>query len=1788
MAELDDLLNSLPARQRNLDDMLNELPAVSRQADVPTPQAYDLGADQSGEQGTVSKFFSNAVQDLQNIGQRYVTGVKQAYDEAVRANEDFNANAGNSFEDYASARYRSNAAQGQLAKDALETPAVTAALAGLPYAGAVAAPFVYSSLANAAQERAQTEGVSGAVKQAAGDITGIGPLLDELPKVTTPDYWQQVYDEPITTLGNTAMAFAPAVLGGKYAYKKGRETLDASLERQLDELDFANSSDTSNSSSGQNHASANSSFESLVNAISGQESGGNYDAVNGRTGAAGKFQIMPENWPEWAEQAGIGRDAPMAPENQEIVARNKLREYYDKYGPRGAAEAWYGGEGAVSWSEEAKNRRQGNGDEPSVNEYADSVLSRMGDQGNGGPVRPSGIAPDALSQSDYDLTELPEYNDLMGVLGKIKQQKWDDAELNMNSKNPFDRTNVKSPDKSNYQGSGQGVMLGDEQPQKTPQIILPGRSEPNSTGLAALDDIRSKIARDAQEGQTRFDFLYKMAEAARAGDYRMASRWAEAAEYPDLAAQYRNMWWHSQGYKDNIADAANEKTRSDVIAERSQEIRNVAPFPKNQVGAGEHQNDHQFMVKPQNKVPDVLQNIERGQEAMRQVIEQQKNVLNAMERPDLGSISFYWGEPGRGKKYKGGYGVSHIIARRMADGDDGIATVKKMVDVIAKGEVSGIQEATNGSRALISYDGHTAVLSLYKEGNRHTWLLTGWKDKKEASNAASEVYDSTSATSSKPTRFQSGRAETSFTNDNIQQSSKIFNNAKQFRSNIEPMPDSIPRGNPRPTPSDNESSLSEVSRKQVLDTVKDMFTTVRTGRLGVPGVLGWRNKITGMIRTGKYADFPTIMHEIGHYLDEKYGLRRVASAFDKEFTSYIKREFGNAYDDIGKNGIHGEAIAEFIQEYTIDRKTAQKDFPQFYKHFEQFLKNAPELQEQLQKISGMLHTWYHQSPEARVKGSISFGDDRHFLQKASDALRNPTDTAKSIVEKGKELFDAGYDKLVDQLAPLDRMMKQIEQITGQKLPDAMNVFKQAWLTRGWMGKAQTLIERGIPEKGIPALQSIVKMVEKDIKGFSSYVTALREVDAYNLEAKGTDKFEHAISNLDAARTVAKYRQNPEFVKAQQDLVKYNNHLLDMLVDAGLKDRASVEAMKERWPNYVPFFREFSDAAVEKFFSTKGFGNIGDPIKAFKGSAKDIINPLESIIKNTYHFMNLAERNKVGRLFVDLARKPGLGDLIEKVSGSANSKDSTFAVWENGKKQVYTTEPALYRAIMLLDREPASGIAKILQMPAGWLRAGATLTPEFIARNPIRDAWDAFIYSKYGFIPGVDTFKGLMHFLKKDDLYWEYMNSGAAHSALVSLDRDYLAQNLRELMGKSKIEKMVAPFNPKTYLNILRAFSEATEVATRLGEYENARKGYSGIVNRLFSDKRTPQTVEQAALGSRDITLDFSRSGVFGKEANKYIAFWNAAIQGTDKMAREFKQNPVRTSSKVFLAITLPSIVLYYMNRDDQRYQELPQWQKDLFWIIPTKDTLIRIPKPFELGILFGTSVERMLQWMDKKDSSAFKGLGKTAFESMMPGWMPTALLPIVEWYSNYSFFMDRNIVSQSQLKLPPAMQYGPNTSNLGKWIGSAINKSPAKVDNTIRDLTGGLGGLAMTATDLASGAFNNKPSLKLSEYPGIRAFTATPYKSSQSVQDFYDTMNEQEQFYNQWRQTGQRPTEFNSAQYQRLKAVDQIMTQLNKQEKAILNNQSMSSEEKRNRLDRLQIMEVNYARIGLGRQKVAQ
>lgn len=116
------------------------------------------------------------------------------------------------------------------------------------------------------------------------------------------------------------------------------------------------------------------SFEALYWAIATQESGGNYGAVGvwvRGDRAYGKYQVMGANIPSWTAKYYGRRLTPQQFLNnkaaQEAVARGVLQGYYNKYGFRGAASAWYSGNPDLHMS----TRSQTGG--PSIKGYVDSV-----------------------------------------------------------------------------------------------------------------------------------------------------------------------------------------------------------------------------------------------------------------------------------------------------------------------------------------------------------------------------------------------------------------------------------------------------------------------------------------------------------------------------------------------------------------------------------------------------------------------------------------------------------------------------------------------------------------------------------------------------------------------------------------------------------------------------------------------------------------------------------------------------------------------------------------------------------------------------------------------------------------------------------------------------------------------------------------------------------------------------------------------------------------------------------------------------------------------------------------------------------------------------------------------------------------------------------------------------------------------------------------------------------------------------------------------------------------------
>ncbi|MDD4986396.1 MAG: hypothetical protein PHQ43_11525, partial [Dehalococcoidales bacterium] len=799
--------------------------------------------------------------------------------------------------------------------------------------------------------------------------------------------------------------------------------------------------------------------------------------------------------------------------------------------------------------------------------------------------------------------------------------------------------------------------------------------------------------------------------------------------------------------------------------------------------------------------------------------------------------------------------------------------------------------------------------------------------------------------------------------------------------------------------------------------------------------------------------------------------------------------------------------------------------------------------------------------------------------------------------------DRLYTMAVDELHPLEKAVKAMS--GGKPIPIREDPFKAAWLARGWTGKAETYLHHAVVNENFgkvaDSLESILKPLGNQLDDFRAYAVSRRSEE---LRDRGIAT---GIDRADATEVIK--TAPPEFKNVFERLVKYQDAVLEQtLVKSGVLSKDAAQRMRAMNKDYVPFFRLFDESLGTAGFGGKGYANLSSPVKKIKGSGRTIIDPLEGIIKNTYVLTNLAERNKVGSTLVELAEKTdGLGKWVEEVatpmratkfqleeikkqleaagadvtgmdldqaaavfrpSVFAPGKENILTVYRDGKPRFYQVDPELYRSLLSLDRESTTLLVKILSYPASMLRAGATLNPEFIARNPVRDQWTAYLNSKYGYRIGVDLAKGLFHALKKDDLYWKWQAAGGAQSSLVSVDRDYMQQSIKELLRKGAKEEV--KYIASHPLELLRGLSEVLEQGTRLGEFtRGVEKGGESL-----------DSVLEAAIASRDVTVDFARKGTATGPINRVIAFFNAAIQGPDKMRRVFASDPKGFTVRALLAITLPSVLLFLRNHKDERYKELPQWQKDLFWIVLTKNHVFRIPKPFEPGILFGTIPERIMQWALAEDPKAFDELGKTLSDAALPSLVPTALVPWIEVYANKSLHTGAPIVPQREQDLPPEQQFGPYTSETAKMMGSALRQSPRKLESLIAGYTGGLGKAGLQTSDsvlkiLGVAKPPPKPYQGLADIPALKAFVVTPGQQAQSVDRFYDALQKAEM---EHKRSGKKAVPHKLGQ---MRNTADELSELRAKERKIEADKTMTPREKRRRLD-----EINQKMIAEARKRL--
>ena len=771
-------------------------------------------------------------------------------------------------------------------------------------------------------------------------------------------------------------------------------------------------------------------------------------------------------------------------------------------------------------------------------------------------------------------------------------------------------------------------------------------------------------------------------------------------------------------------------------------------------------------------------------------------------------------------------------------------------------------------------------------------------------------------------------------------------------------------------------------------------------------------------------------------------------------------------------------------------------------------------------------------------------------------------TVERLKEIGSTVKKKTIIEGIDTKYPVLEALREANVNTKTGL-EKLNLYEQTRILEGMPNRAayfiefntlngKTLADKGLGLKDITA--DIVKKGKNEFQLFETYLTNRRAVE---LNARGIE----TGFDIATAKTFTK-KYKLQFEETAKKIDTYNRHLLEYAVDGGILSKDAFNAMTEANKNYVTFARELPKDGKKGY--TEGSVN---PFKRIKGSKERVFPPLDAIVKNTNKIVNLAERNQVKVNFIDfIAKKQGAAEAvnapnpfpyisktkpmlkpikiqrkelerffekteIDKMSDKTVSEftisrqeftatdKGQILIKRNGKTESWDVGVDLANAFKTMDQQAGKMWQHYLGAPARTLRAGAILIPDFAVPNFFRDTIQASFLNKVGFVPIQDSIIGAFNIITKGnnkktmDMYKKYVKSGGMQSTLLAVDKPNIFDGkVFDILNKGPVRNadrgVLAPF---------KALTRLSEEMTRFRIFE---KTYKKAIEKGLTEK---QALERGGFEARNL-LDYAKRGSLGANINRLVPFWNARVQGLTRVYEAFRDQPGRTSAMIGAYIVIPTLGFYMLNKDDKDYKEEPEWIKQNYWYFKINDKPYRFPKPFEVGTLVSSVIEKTLDWVRTNEPQEFDKFAKDFFINNAKGFniIPTAVRPLIENAANYSFFKGAPVVPKSLDKnLPNKFYYTEYTSETFKLISKLLNglvgddsffaTNPIHSENVFRSWTGGLGRYIIDTLDYAiiKGKIIDdpiKPTDTLSKIPIIRAFDVrdVPGYSAQSIVKFFE------------------------------------------------------------------------------------
>lgn len=891
---------------------------------------------------------------------------------------------------------------------------------------------------------------------------------------------------------------------------------------------------------------------------------------------------------------------------------------------------------------------------------------------------------------------------------------------------------------------------------------------------------------------------------------------------------------------------------------------------------------------------------------------------------------------------------------------------------------------------------------------------------------------------------------------------------------------------------------------------KDFEVPISKGKFRQRAYGIYKNKAQA-IRTKVSNALPTIAHELGHHLDNKYHLRNFESIGEAErVLKETRPDFYNSYKPMARPR---EAVAEFMRDYLADRNLAKEKYPFFFEEFERKLsEGGVESRKDLENIKiigNKINEYYTAELSERAKAAI-------LTRKEAKKINRMGADLESILTRveTEALDDAAIFKKISQKAyDLYYWAKK------------SNVRAKNTLSGYYMA--------GFKKDLVPARDKDGKIV-KDAQGKNTYVPALkfvlselennemvRDFEEYLVMRHGIEWLNNDLRVFaDDTLNNKKYMQErikelenqySQFKEISENLYEwYRTFVYEYGVESGLMTKEQYQLLVEKYPCYVPFMRNVES---KRGFSKSGLGNQNAPIKRAKGSGLEILSPIESIVIKIEQFMKAADRNAVMKEITETAdEEGGFGWLLEEVppdmipktlssdviktkakktlidSGFDESAADDFshlidtligesitdfqigtiqgenvvAVRKDGKRKLYQIhDKNLLAALVGLQPNQFDVITKAVGKITKVFKAlttGSNAVWSLVSNMP-RDFDSAYKYGsennpiKYT----VDYIKAVASQIsgKESEAFKLYRTMGGGYNNSFANAKE-LQITTKELFKQNEnlADKIKSLFNIVENVTKLADF---VETAPRLAEFKR-------VYERTGDAKK-------AMLAAEEVTVNFNRSGKLSKALDQYLPYFNASLQANAKYAKTIASAFSKDGDRNFLVKSIVTAMIkagitfgilgLFGDEGEDEYEKLSAYKKNNFYNIYLGDgKFLSIPKSQATG-MFDSLLERVfeisrkedVEWSQEiKDFANYMWLtfGTPMFEDIIV--VGTAL----ELASNEDF-TGAPIVSSHYEDLVAQKQYNEKTSYIAKFIGQLLGWSPMKIDHVIESNLGVFG-----------------------------------------------------------------------------------------------------------------------------------